>query len=202
MAQLTIQVDALAPRATLERLTEAVGAPVVLNMLAARMLEYADESFRTAGRGKWRRLSWSTLATRKHGGDKPLQDTGRYKQSFVKESDDATYVEVGTNLKTAENGIPLGKIHEYGTGPYTIRVRRARVLAAPLGSGANAAGEHGPVGLLRSGRMTNWLFFGKEVHHPGIPARPVLPETVHEAETILRPVIEGTLARAVENDGH
>ena len=197
MAQLTIQVDSLAPRATLERLTEAVGAPLVLNLLAARMLEYADESFRTAGRGKWKRLSWSTLATRKRGGDKPLQDTGRYKQSFVKESDDRTFVEVGTNLKI-EGGLSLGKIHEYGTGPYTIRVRRARILAAPLGSGANAAGSGGPVGMIGSGRMSRWLFFGKEVHHPGIPARPVLPETVVEAETVLRPVIEGALERAVK----
>lgn len=83
----------------------------------------------------------------------------------MSESDNATYVEVGTNLKTTEGGLSLGRIHEYGTGPYTIRARNARVLAAPIGGGTNGAGQFGPVGLIKSRRETRWLFFGKEVHH-------------------------------------
>lgn len=197
MAALTFQVDALAPRAALERLTQAVGAPVLLSLLSARIKSYVDESFRTRGRGKWKRLSWSTLALRKRGGDAPLEDTGMYRQSFTDETDNATFVEVGTNFKVGA-GIPLGKIHEYGTGPYIIRTRHAKVLAAPIGSGAHGAGEHGPVSLLRTRRETRWLFFGKEVHHPGVPARPVLPETVQEAEAVLRPTIEGALEIAAK----
>jgi phage gpG-like protein len=197
MASLTFQIDALAPRAALERLIAAVEAPVVLKLVGARFMSYVDESFRTAGRGKWKRLSWSTLALRKRGGDQPLQDTGMYKQSFTQESDSATFVEVGTNFKTP-SGAPLGKIHEYGTGPYIIRLRSAKVLAAHIGSGAHGAGEHGPIGLISSRRETRWLFFGKEVKHPGIPPRPVLPENEGEAETILRPTIEGALERAVK----
>lgn len=134
---------------------------------------------------------------RKRGGDQPLQDTGMYKQSFTKESDNATFVDVGTNFKTS-SGAPLGKIHEEGTGPYMIRIRTAKVLAAPIGSGAHGSGEHGPVGLIRSRRETRWFFFGKEVRHPGVPARPVLPTSQQEAETVLRPTIEESLERALD----
>lgn len=196
MASLTFQIDSLAPRAALERLTEAVGVPVVLALVAARLMSYVDESFRTRGRGRWQRLSWSTLALRKRGGDEPLQDTGMYKQSFTQETDNATFIEVGTNLKTS-SGVPLGKIHEQGTDPYIIRLKNAKVLAAALGGGAHGAGEHGSVGLLRSRRETRWFFFGKEAHHPGIPARPVLPTSEQEAEAVLRPTIEEGLERAV-----
>lgn len=199
MAALTFQIDTLAPRAVLERLTEAVGAPVVLALLGARIQSFIDESFRTRGRGRWRPLSWSTLAMRKRGGDEPLQDTGMYKQSFTQETDNATFIEVGTNLKTA-SGAPLGKIHEEGTGPYIIRVRNARVLAAPFGSGAHGAAEHGPIGIIRSRSVSRWSFFGKEVHHPGVPARPVLPGSEQEAEAILRPVLEEALERVVGDD--
>lgn len=201
MASLTFRIETLAPKAMLERLVDAVGAPVLLKLLGARMLSYVGQSFDSRGRGQWRPLSWSTLALRKRGGDKPLQDTGGYRQSFVTETDNATFVEVGTNKKTTEGGLSLGKIHEYGTGPYIIRTRRAKVLAAQIGSGANAAGQHAPVSLLRSRKETRWFFFGKEVHHPGIPPRPVLPGSEAEAEAILRPVVEGALERAIKGDG-
>lgn len=197
MASLTVKVDSIAPRAMLERLSEALGAPVVLRLLGARMMSYVDESFRTRGRGKWRRLAWGTLALRKRGGDEPLQDTGMYKQSFTMETDDSSYVEVGTNFRT-KGGISLGKIHEGGTKPYVIRIRTKRVLAAKIGSGAHGAGEHGPVMLLRSRQSARWLFFGKEVNHPGVPARPVLPTSESEAAAVLLPTVEQALERAVK----
>ncbi len=168
-------MDVVIRRADLDRLLAAVQPAVVLKIIGMRLMEFVGESFKTRGRGGWRPLAASTLALRARGGDVPLQDTGRYRQSFVSETDSSTYVEVGTNLKTA-SGIPLAAIHEKGTGPYTIRVNRARVLAAKTRAGT-------------------WMIFGREVHHPGIPARPVLP-TVPQAEQILKPVLEGMLERA------
>jgi phage gpG-like protein len=138
------------------------------------LTSYVDESFRTRGRGQWAALAPTTLLLRRRGGDAPLQDTGRYKQSYVTETDNQTFVEVGTNLKT-ESGLSLGKIHEFGTGPYTIRVKRAKVLAAQTRAG-------------------NWLIFGKQVNHPGIPARPVLPSKV-VAERLVQQTIDGMLSR-------
>lgn len=179
MATIQIQVDSLGATGALSRLQEAVAPGTILLLVKARLLEYVDESFRTRGRGRWSPLAPNTLLLRKRGGDMQLQDTGGYKLSFVSQSDERTFVEVGTNKKTA-SGAPLGKIHEEGTGPYTIRVRNARVLAARTRAGA-------------------WLIFGKEVNHPGVPARPVLPASVQEAENVLRPTIEGALRRV--NDG-
>lgn len=177
MANLKIEIDALAPRGTLERLETELGPQLVLKLIGARLASYADESFSTRGRGRWAVLSGNTLQLRRRGGDAPLQDSGRYRQSFVTETDGQTYVEVGSNLKTA-SGAPLAKIHEHGTGPFVIRLRRARVLAARTRAGS-------------------WAIFGKEVHHPGIPARPVLPGSQAEAEEILRPVLAGMLEKVV-----
>ena len=78
-------------------------------------------------------------------------------------------------------GVPLGKVHEQGTRPYTIRVKRARTLAAKTRAGT-------------------WMIFGREVHHPGIPARPVLP-TVPQAEALLKPALEEMLEIARDGRG-
>lgn len=174
-----IQIDTTVGQAKLTRLLKAVEPRTLLDLIGGRLLSYVDESFRTRGRGHWAALSPLTLLLRKHGGDMPLRDTGEYAQSYTKaggalKTDQRTYVEVGSNRKTA-SGIPLANIHEYGTGPYTIRVRQARVLAAKTRAGA-------------------WLFFGKEVQHPGIPARPVLP-TKAVAERLVQDVVDGMLKK-------
>lgn len=173
-------MDMVIRRADLDRLIAAVQPSAVLKVIGLRLASFVDESFKTRGRGGWRPLAASTLALRARGGDAPLQDTGRYKMSFVSETDNSTYVEVGSNIKTAD-GAPLALIHEKGTGPYTIRVKQARMLAAKTRAGT-------------------WMIFGREVHHPGVPARPVLP-TVQQAETILKPVVEGMLERARDGSG-
>ena len=179
MTTVTINVTALAAREKIERLAKAIGPGPILKVIGMRLLSYVDESFKTHGRGAWRPLAELTLAMRKHGGDQPLQDTGRYKQSFVSESggsgkdyetDSKTFVEVGSNVKTP-SGIPLGKIHEFGTGPFVIRVKTARSLGARLRSGA-------------------WINFGKEVNHPGIPARPVLPTQATAERLVVESVTE------------
>ena len=181
MTAVTINVTTLAAREKIERLAKAVGASVILKVIGLRLLSYVDQSFKTHGRGAWRPLAPLTLAMRTRGGDQPLQDTGRYKQSFVRdiggragpgtdyETDDRTFVEVGSNVKTP-SGIPLGKIHEHGTRPFVIRVKQARTLAARLRSG-------------------QWINFGKQVNHPGIPARPVLP-TAATAERLVVETVE------------
>lgn len=173
MTTTTINMDVVIRRADLDRLLVAVQPATVLKVIGLRLMEFVDESFRTRGRGGWAPLRPSTLLTRLRGGDAPLQDTGRYKQSFTTETDNQTYIEVGTNAKT-ESGASLGRIHELGAGPFTVRVRRARVLAAQTRDGG-------------------WLRFGKEVTIT-IPPRPVLP-TEQQAEEILKPVLEEMLER-------
>lgn len=172
-----VQIDTSAGVAKIERLLKAVEPKTVLDLIGGRFLSYVDESFRTRGRGWWPALSQLTLLLRKNGGDMPLRDTGKYAQSYTlaggaKKTDQRTYVEVGSDAKTP-SGIPLANIHEQGTRPYVIRIRRAKVLAAKTRAGA-------------------WLFFGKQVNHPGIPARPVLP-TKAVAERLVQAVVDDML---------
>lgn len=175
MPSLNIQANTGPARAKLARLLAAVQPRVILDVIGGNLQDWVEQSFKTRGRGAWPPLAETTLMLRRHGGDVPLQDIGRYKQSWVVESDGQTWVEIGSNVKTPDGAHSLAKIHEYGTGPYTIRARTARVLAARTREGG-------------------WLVFGKEVHHPGIPARPVLP-TKAEAETMVVRTVEGMFRR-------
>ena len=97
------------------------------------------------------------------------------------ETDNRTFVEVGSNVKTP-SGIPLGKIHEYGTGPFVIRVKQARTLAARLRDGT-------------------WVNFGKQVNHPGIPARPVLPTAATAERLVVETVEEMIQMEAARGSG-
>lgn len=183
MPSFNIQISVAAGQAKIQRLLSVVDARTVLDMVGGRLLSYVDESFRTRGRGQWKPLSPLTLLFRRLGSDMPLQDRGHYKAAFVSErggpgkdysTDNRTYVEIGSNLKTPEGGHSLARIHEYGT---TITVKRARVLARKLP-------EVGPGGKAR------WVVFGRSVT---IPARPVLP-TKAVAERLIQETVDGMLA--------
>jgi phage gpG-like protein len=174
---IQFSIDVRKLNARLGRMGESVDPAILTKVIGARLNEFVDESFRTKGRGKWVGLAPSTLEI--SGPHNPLQLTGKYKQSFTIESDNRTYVLIGSNH-------PLAIIHEEGTGiwgpkgsTYTIRIKNARVLAAKAGGG--------------------WKIFGTAVEHTGVPDRPVLP-TKDEAVKILIPVIEQVLTIAARSD--
>jgi phage gpG-like protein len=169
MVKFTVDISRMRKR--LGKLKVSMAPGVVLRVIGARLEGFVDESFKTRGRGSWRPLAASTIAT---GGQNPLQRTGRLKQSYVTTTDGQTFVQIGSKL-------PIAAVHEFGTGPYTIRVRNATVLAARKVTG-------------------DYAFFGKEVNHPGVPARPVLP-TKDQAEIFLIPLIEALMERAVDGEG-
>lgn len=182
MAGVQIIVDTAVGKAKIARILQALEPKTLLDAIGGRFLSWVNQSFKTRGRGKWKPLSPLTLLLRRRGGDSPLHDSGDYEKAFIPErSDGRTFVEVGSNRKTP-SGIPLAAIHEEGTAPYTIRVRTAKVLAGKLGGGA-----------------AGWIIFGKEVHHPGIPARPVLP-TQAEAEKMVQDTANAMLARIIGRD--
>lgn len=170
MAAVVIAVNTVLAQKKLERLSAAVGARAILKVVGLRLESYVDESFKTHGRGQWPALAPSTIEQRRRASSEPLQNEGRYKASFVKETDERTFVEVGSNLKTPD-GRSLPAIHEHGVGPYEIHARRARVLAARLPGGA-------------------WKIFGTHVNHPGIPARPVLPDQSTAERLVVETVSE------------
>lgn len=205
MPSIQISVDTTLAKAKIERLLKAVEPRTVLNVVGAALTRYVDQSFKTRGRGSWAPLAPITLLLRKRGGDAPLQDTGRLKGSYVSEqggpgtdyeTDNATFVEVGSNVKTP-SGHSLAKIHEYGAviepkpgtfwqysyttsgkrGQRTVNVTRAAMLVL--------------------GKIGDRLIFARRVV---IPARPVMPSQA-VAEKLVTDVMEGMLSRITAPEG-
>jgi phage gpG-like protein len=180
-----IKVNTVGANARLAAAGAALAPEAVLKVIGLRFMSFVDESFRTSGRGKWAPLRPSTIAGRREGSSSPLQDTGKYRMSFTGQAgsgfdptghppitDGKTYVQIGTES-------PLKDWHERGTKPYTIRARNKHGMMAQ-----NAKG--------------GWVFFGKVVHHPGLPARPVLP-TRDQAATMARDTVAAMLDRVIAN---
>lgn len=127
-----------------------------LNLVGESLLTWVNKNFKEEGtEKKWAPLSPNTIiARRKKGtGAKILRDTGRMANSFVKKvSKSGEWVSVGTeDIKALW--------HHYGTKPYIITPKRKKWLRFPIATGG---GEKG-------------FRFAKEVHHPGLASRPLLP---------------------------
>lgn len=130
---------------------KAFDTRTILKLIGIRVLSFIDRQFQTAGTeggSPWQPLRPSTLALRMRGGNQPLRDNGAYSQSFTSQIQSDSAVWVGSTSK-------IGPFHEYGTSPYVITARK-KILAAQMRAGG-------------------WMFFGKTVHHPGLPIRAVFP---------------------------
>lgn len=159
-----IKIDS---RALIKGLAEAkIDKTQMLSAVGLRILRWVDDNFKREGiEIKWKPLSPNTVAGRRKGSSKILQDTGRLKNSFSFElQPGGGSVRVGTNLEYA-------KYHHYGTRPYTIRPVRARVLAFAIGGG---------------------MAFARQVNHPGLPSRPLIP-SVKTAARLAKETIEAAI---------
>lgn len=118
-----------------------------LTLIGMDALDWVNRNFRDEGaEKKWKPMSPNTRAARPGG--KLLRDTGRLAQSFaVKKSVAGGWVKIGSSDRKAP-------WHHFGTRPYTIKPRRAKVLRF-----MTAKGEA----------------FSHLVRHPGLPSRPLLP---------------------------
>lgn len=172
-----LQIDVSIDRNAFAQYADAVAPSSLLKLIGIRFTSFLTDRFENNGESDefslpgWVPLKPSTIAMRRNGSSRPLQDTGQLKQSYLGQpaTDNQTYVEVGSNKEYAS-------YHEEGTAPYEIHVKSARMLAAKLSAGG-------------------WVIFGKRVRHPGLPARPVLPSRaiaeammVEEFESMLEPL--------------
>jgi hypothetical protein len=124
---------------------------VILQAVGNNLLAWIDENFEKGGiERKWKVISPLTVATRRHGGNRPLQDSGDLRRSF--------YIRLLGNSVKVGSDSQIAEWMHFGTkGPYPIHSSDGvKSLAAPLRSGG-------------------WKFFGPLVMHPGITARPLLP---------------------------
>lgn len=138
-------------RATISRLKD-INYSQFFKTLGVEYQDWIDKNFRSQGQGighpGWKRLSPNTKAARRAKGTqgKILQVSGDLKRSFTARHR-ASFVEVGSAKK-------LAVWHHFGTKPYTIRPKKKKRLSF----------------ITVDGRVT-----ARVVHHPGLPARPLIP---------------------------
>lgn len=144
---LTIEIRAEAAEAALARIGQGLTPEPLLKLIGQRHLAWINENFRAGGaETRWVPLAPNTRAARRGGGAPPLRDTGRLAQSFTS-AVAGDMVRVGTADRRAA-------WHHAGTRPYLIRPVQARALR-----------------FLTTGGVR----FARQVQHPGLPARPLLP---------------------------
>ena len=99
-------------------------------------------------------LTPSTIHAKKHKGSPnprtPLVDTGMMKKIYVNKK--ATRTDQETTIIPAKKRAKIGAIHQEGTKPYSIHVKKAKALGALF----NSRGD---------------MYFSKSVDHPGHPKR-------------------------------
>ena len=166
---LSIEFDDKPVRKDIEKLLRVMNKDELLTAIGLRQLRWIQQNFEQGGGmqfPKWRPLADNTVVGRRLGSAAILQDTGRLKQSFQILRKGAEEIQVGTRSQVAP-------YHEYGTRPYVIRPRRAKILR-----------------FMTTGGVT----FSKMVHHPGLPKRQMLPNKL-VAENLALNIIKVALKR-------
>ena len=140
---------------------------------AIRGLQWVDDNFRQEGAltgTRWRPLSDNTVAARRQGSRTILQNNGGLRQSFVKTSD-STQATVGSALQVAQWQ------HEGTKGPYPIVAKNARALAFVVaGAGIKVKSSFSSTVTKRTYIKGTNLLITQKVMHPGLVARPMLPD--------------------------
>ncbi len=168
MADLEVRIDASKAEAAVTAIGRAFQPEFFLRLVGQRQLAWINENFRREGaETAWHPMAANTRAKR-GGAAKLLRDRGRLAQSFVSALRGSDTVAVGT-------ADPRGRWHHEGTRPYTIRPKAAQVLRF---------------------MTVNGVTFRRIVHHPGLPARPLVPSE-RLAAALATSVIDAAVAKIV-----
>ena len=115
---IEVKVDDTGFRSLISQLSEAVKPESILKAIGLRTLKWINDNFEQEGKlsvGGWQALKESTLARRRGGQGKILQDTGRLRGSFEVLDYSASHIVVGSRLVYAAT-------HNYGRGVVPARV--------------------------------------------------------------------------------
>lgn len=166
MSRMEVKFDDKQLRELIRRAEKQLGTEQTLSAIGLKLMQWGDRNFRQEGiETNWKPLRPSTVAGRRKGSSKVLQDTGRLRQSF-------DYQVTGSRLDYGTDS-KIAPYHHHGTDPYTIRPKNARFL--------KFLGDDGSTR------------FARRVNHPGLPARPLLPsegETADLAEQVITARLE------------
>lgn len=116
------------------------------------MLRSFALNFRSQGRPRaWRVLSPNTIAGRRRGSKRILQDTGRLRMSLLARTAAGNIYELRRNSLKMGTHLKIASYLQYGTKPYSIYPKSANVLRFMTTSGVT---------------------FARHVRHPGLAPRP------------------------------
>ena len=122
------------------------------NKASMIMFRSFAQNFKEQGRPRhWTRLSPNTIAGRRKGSDKILQDTGRLRMSTIARGTPGNLYRQGKNYLKMGSRLSIAPHHQYGTRPYDIVPRNAKALRFMTAQG---------------------IRYAMRVHHPGLDARP------------------------------
>ena len=166
-----IKVNITGAKRKINRIIKVLNKDDLLRAIGFRQLKWINDNFKSGGKlvGGWKALTPNTVAGRRQGSSAILQDTGRLRSSF-----DDFGVNVSGSAVTVGTKNKLAEFHEFGTSPYTIK---------PKKSG----------GLLKF-KAAGGFVYAREVHHPGLPKRKMLP-TLKIAKELGIGVITATFDR-------
>jgi phage gpG-like protein len=169
-----IVIDASQLFAKIAAIQRGARPEAFLLAIGLRLMAWVDQNFRAEGlEQRWRPLSPNTVAQRRRGSSKTLQDTGRLRMSFTRAAGNPKIL--GDTVRVTSN-VAYAPFHEFGTGPYTIRPKK-------------------PGGRLAF-RTASGMVFAKQVNHPGVPKRQMTP-TPDTARKLAVDTMQAALSKAL-----
>ena len=194
---IEVRVDAADAVRRLTALGAALDGRAMMDLVGQRTIAWIDRNFRVGGLERlWAPLSPNTVAARRAGKGagtaQPLRDTGRMAQSFTPGTPDSAY-DVGVDYVTVGTNDEKAVFHQFGTRPYVIRPKNKKFLrfvtaTPPRGAKKPQKAQRG------------FYSFAREVHHPGVPARPMLP-SVGTARQLAEDTLQAYVDEVVRRRG-
>jgi len=183
-----IKVDVSQLQLKLARALQAFNPRVLLKAIGEAQVSWVMRNFVRDGAlvGGWEPLSPNTVAGRRKGSSKPLQDTGALKRSA------GTYEVIGNDTVRTGSNLEYASYHNDGVpGPYEIKAKNVRW--------EYMVDKNGHRRLVRKGALRFMTVDGPKfsisVMHPGIPQRRFLPNEV-EIQKLVSSLIEAKIRQA------
>ena len=203
---VTIQVAYQKAVRQLAKLGVDLDPIVLLRAIGLRQIKWSTDNIKAGGLAMaWTRMSKNTIAANpKRSGPRFFSSryTARLKQALTMNVQGSKSVQVGITDRFAE-------YHHFGTKPYVIRPVNARFLRFVVAGAVTSRAGRVVSFTTRTGRVVSFkaktgtaryeknVAFAREVHHPGLPARPLLP-TKAIGEQLALMVLQARIDQAVQ----
>jgi len=172
-----IEVKTKEAQRKLRRLINLINVKELLMAIGQRHIKWMDQNLKQAGTEKpHAAMAKSTIVAR------PTRSSSRHFSSRYRSrlSQSMTVRLLGSQKVMAGTEDEFAELHHEGTKPYTIRPKQAGgVLRFESGEG---------------------IVFAREVHHPGIPSRALLP-TKFTAERLAQGILNAVIKKKIRQSG-